>query len=146
MGLSKGMRRVREFQVQPGFFAPATTRTSVSYTDLRQQWHGLSGNLSLWTLRARKRSRRGPLGEVRPMSPDHLEEGPRPEFNVCPKCDRHFRIDARTRLSYLLDDDKYEVEDNNLVSTDPLKFTDLKQYARAPQAFATGYGPERCRH
>jgi acetyl-CoA carboxylase carboxyl transferase subunit beta len=50
-------------------------------------------------------------------------------FNVCPKCDRHFRIDARTRLSYLLDDDKYEIEDNNLVSTDPLKFTDLKQYA-----------------
>ncbi len=50
-------------------------------------------------------------------------------FNVCPKCDRHFRIDARTRLSYLLDDGKYEVEDNNLVSTDPLKFTDLKPYA-----------------
>ena len=50
-------------------------------------------------------------------------------FNVCPKCDRHFRIDARTRLSYLLDDGKYEVEDNNLVSTDPLKFTDLKSYA-----------------
>lgn len=50
-------------------------------------------------------------------------------FNVCPKCDRHFRIDARTRLSYLLDNDKYEVEDNNLVSTDPLKFTDLKPYA-----------------
>ena len=49
-------------------------------------------------------------------------------FNVCPKCDRHFRIDARTRLGYLLDDDKYEVEDNNLVSTDPLKFTDLKPY------------------
>jgi acetyl-CoA carboxylase carboxyl transferase subunit beta len=50
-------------------------------------------------------------------------------FNVCPKCDRHFRIDARTRLSYLLDDGKYEVEDNNLVSVDPLKFTDLKPYA-----------------
>ena len=49
-------------------------------------------------------------------------------FNVCPKCDRHFRIDARTRLSYLLDDGKYEIEDNNLVSTDPLNFTDLKPY------------------
>ncbi len=49
-------------------------------------------------------------------------------FNVCPKCDRHFRIDARTRLSYLLDDGKYEVADNNIVSTDPLKFTDLKPY------------------
>ena len=50
-------------------------------------------------------------------------------FNVCPKCDRHFRIDARTRLTYLLDDGKYETEDGNLVSNDPLKFTDLKSYA-----------------
>ncbi len=50
-------------------------------------------------------------------------------LNVCPKCDRHFRIDARTRLSYLLDDGKYEIEDANLTSTDPLKFTDLKSYA-----------------
>ncbi len=50
-------------------------------------------------------------------------------LNVCPKCDRHFRIDARTRLAQLLDDGNYEVEDNNLVSTDPLKFTDLKAYA-----------------
>jgi acetyl-CoA carboxylase carboxyl transferase subunit beta len=50
-------------------------------------------------------------------------------FNVCPKCDRHFRIDARTRLSYLLDDGNFEIEDSNLVSTDPLKFTDLKPYA-----------------
>src|ERR1700741_1027901 len=50
-------------------------------------------------------------------------------FNVCPKCDRHFRIDARTRLTYLLDDGQYEAEDNNLVSTDPLHFTDLKPYA-----------------
>jgi acetyl-CoA carboxylase carboxyl transferase subunit beta len=50
-------------------------------------------------------------------------------FNVCPKCDRHFRIDARTRLSYLLDDGKYEIEDNDIVSTDPLHFTDLKRYS-----------------
>ena len=49
-------------------------------------------------------------------------------FNVCPKCDRHFRIDARTRLGYLLDEGKFEIEDNNLVSTDPLHFTDLKPY------------------
>jgi acetyl-CoA carboxylase carboxyl transferase subunit beta len=50
-------------------------------------------------------------------------------LNVCPKCDRHFRIDARTRLSQLLDDGRYDVDDDNLVSTDPLKFTDLKPYA-----------------
>jgi len=49
-------------------------------------------------------------------------------WNVCPKCDRHFRIDARTRLALLLDDNEYEVEDETLRSTDPLKFADLKAY------------------
>src|ERR1700741_5310567 len=50
-------------------------------------------------------------------------------FNVCPKCDKHFRIDARTRLAQLLDEDKYEIFDSNLASTDPLKFVDLKAYS-----------------
>ena len=54
-------------------------------------------------------------------------------LNVCPKCDRHFRIDARTRLAQLLDEDKYEVEDDNLASTDPLKFVDLKSYRQRLQ-------------
>ena len=58
-------------------------------------------------------------------------------LNVCPKCDKHFRIDARTRLAQLLDDNEYEVFDANLVSTDPLKFVDLKAYSsrlRQPKA------------
>src|ERR1700723_619989 len=50
-------------------------------------------------------------------------------LNVCPKCDKHFRIDARTRLAQLLDDNRYEIFDSNLVSTDPLKFVDLKAYS-----------------
>jgi len=50
-------------------------------------------------------------------------------FNVCPKCDKHFRVDARTRLAQLFDNGEYTIEDNNLSSTDPLKFTDLKPYA-----------------
>ncbi len=29
-------------------------------------------------------------------------------LNVCPKCGKHFRIDARTRLAQLLDDNQYE--------------------------------------
>src|SRR5271170_4820765 len=57
-------------------------------------------------------------------------------LNVCPKCDQHFRIDARTRLAQLLDDD-YQVFESNLVSTDPLKFVDLKAYSsRLKQAQA----------
>ncbi len=56
-------------------------------------------------------------------------------WNVCPKCDRHFRIDARTRLSLLLDiadagnpDAGYQLEDANLASTDPLNFVDVRAY------------------
>jgi acetyl-CoA carboxylase carboxyl transferase subunit beta len=56
-------------------------------------------------------------------------------LNVCPKCDKHFRIDARTRLAQLLDDNNYEIDDANIASTDPLQFTDLKPYsARLKQA------------
>jgi len=49
-------------------------------------------------------------------------------FHVCPKCEKHFRIDTRTRLGYLFDDGVYVEEDGNLVTTDPLEFTDLKAY------------------
>jgi len=50
-------------------------------------------------------------------------------LNVCPKCEKHFRIDARTRLALLLDENEYETFDGNLSSTDPLKFVDLKPYS-----------------
>ncbi len=50
-------------------------------------------------------------------------------LNCCPKCNKHFRIDARARLAHLLDDNQYEVDDANLASTDPLKFVDLKPYS-----------------
>ena len=50
-------------------------------------------------------------------------------LNVCPKCDKHFRIDARTRLAQLLDDNQYTTFDGDISSTDPLKFVDLKPYS-----------------
>jgi len=49
--------------------------------------------------------------------------------NVCPKCEKHFRIDARKRLALLLDENQYEMFDGNISSTDPLKFVDLKPYS-----------------
>ena len=49
-------------------------------------------------------------------------------LNVCPKCEKHFRIDTRTRLGYLFDDGIFVEEDGNLETTDPLNFTDLKPY------------------
>ncbi|MFL6302592.1 MAG: acetyl-CoA carboxylase, carboxyltransferase subunit beta [Candidatus Sulfotelmatobacter sp.] len=50
-------------------------------------------------------------------------------MNVCPKCDKHFRIDARARLALLMDENEYEILDANISSTDPLKFVDLKPYS-----------------
>jgi acetyl-CoA carboxylase carboxyl transferase subunit beta len=48
--------------------------------------------------------------------------------NVCPKCAHHFRINATERLRLLFDDGEWREHDANLVSTDPLKFTDTKSY------------------
>ena len=50
-------------------------------------------------------------------------------YNVCPNCGRHFRIDARTRLAQLLDDGQYQTDDTDLASNDPLKFADVRPYA-----------------
>jgi len=49
-------------------------------------------------------------------------------FQCCPKCDHHFRLDARARLKLLLDGD-YEEFDAGLRSTDPLKFVDSRPYS-----------------
>ena len=48
-------------------------------------------------------------------------------LNVCPKCAYHFRINATERLRMLFDDEWVEY-DKDLVSTDPLHFTDTKPY------------------
>ena len=49
-------------------------------------------------------------------------------FQVCPKCEHHFRVDARTRMNLLFDDSQYEEFDQALVSSDPLHFVDSKPY------------------
>jgi acetyl-CoA carboxylase carboxyl transferase subunit beta len=48
-------------------------------------------------------------------------------LNVCPKCQHHFKIGARQRISMLLDPG-YEFVDGGLKSTDPLSFSDVKSY------------------
>jgi acetyl-CoA carboxylase carboxyl transferase subunit beta len=48
-------------------------------------------------------------------------------LNVCPKCQHHFKLGARQRISMLLDPG-YELVDTGLRSTDPLQFTDVKSY------------------
>jgi acetyl-CoA carboxylase carboxyl transferase subunit beta len=49
-------------------------------------------------------------------------------FQCCPQCNYHFRLDAHARLALLLDGD-YQEFDHGLSSTDPLKFVDSRPYA-----------------
>lgn len=47
---------------------------------------------------------------------------------VCPKCDHHFTIGARERLSLLLDPESFEEHDAGMTSVDTLKFTGMASY------------------
>ncbi len=47
--------------------------------------------------------------------------------SVCPKCGHHFRIDAQTRLT-LLFDGAFETFDDQLTTSDPLRFVDKQSY------------------
>ena len=49
-------------------------------------------------------------------------------LSVCPKCDYHMRIGARTRLDYFLDPETQEEIAANLEPVDPLRFRDSKRY------------------
>ena len=48
-------------------------------------------------------------------------------LQVCPKCGRHHKLDARARIAALLDPG-YQLVDLELKSTDPLNFVDTKSY------------------
>jgi len=49
-------------------------------------------------------------------------------WQVCPKCDYHFKLGANRRLELLLDDGRWTEHDAGLVSNDPLNFTDTRPY------------------
>jgi len=49
-------------------------------------------------------------------------------LHCCPKCDKHYRIDARTRAGQLADTGTFEELLHDLKSTDPLEFEDRMPY------------------
>jgi acetyl-CoA carboxylase carboxyl transferase subunit beta len=49
-------------------------------------------------------------------------------LQVCPRCEHHFKLDARSRLAVLFDEGAYREHDVTLTSTDPLDFVDSKRY------------------
>jgi acetyl-CoA carboxylase carboxyl transferase subunit beta len=68
-----------------------------------------------------------------------LEDG----FQVCKHCGHHFRIGARERLNLLFDDSKFEELDAEVISIDPLGFSDSKPYPeRLAQARESSGLPE----
>jgi acetyl-CoA carboxylase carboxyl transferase subunit beta len=48
--------------------------------------------------------------------------------HVCPNCDHHFRINARTRVAQLVDPGSFEELFTEIEPADPLKFVDKKSY------------------
>jgi acetyl-CoA carboxylase carboxyl transferase subunit beta len=58
-------------------------------------------------------------------------------LNVCPECDHHFRIEAATRIKYLVDEDSFEEILSDLTTHDPLGFkyrgTTYKQRIKADE-------------
>ncbi|HIO95750.1 MAG TPA: acetyl-CoA carboxylase carboxyltransferase subunit beta [Campylobacterales bacterium] len=50
--------------------------------------------------------------------------------NVCPKCNNHFRINAKKREEFLCDAGSFVEYDSNLAPIDPLKFIDKKSYKK----------------
>jgi acetyl-CoA carboxylase carboxyl transferase subunit beta len=51
-------------------------------------------------------------------------------WDVCPKCNHHFRLNARRRLELVMDDNDWTQHDADLASSDPLHFTDTRPYAQ----------------
>ena len=47
---------------------------------------------------------------------------------VCPVCDYHFRINARTRINQLFDENSFEELFTEIKPTDPLEFVDTESY------------------
>jgi acetyl-CoA carboxylase carboxyl transferase beta subunit len=49
-------------------------------------------------------------------------------FRVCPNCSHHFRISAKARIEFLVDQGSFGERDSNLAPVDALNFVDLKSY------------------
>ena len=62
--------------------------------------------------------------------------------NVCPRCQHHFRINARARLDLLVDSGSFEERNTAIRSQDPLHFKDQKSYPDRVKAAKKATGME----
>lgn len=63
-------------------------------------------------------------------------------LKVCPKCNYHFRISAKERISLLVDEGSFNEIGENLASSDPLNFKDQIPYK---ERLAESYGKTNIR-
>ena len=55
------------------------------------------------------------------------KEDVRNNFSVCPNCGKHFRLSSRRRIEQIIDKDTFIEIDENLHTTDPIKFAGYTQ-------------------
>jgi acetyl-CoA carboxylase carboxyl transferase subunit beta len=61
---------------------------------------------------------------------------------VCPKCDHHLRIGARTRMSIFFDGGSFQELATKITTKDILKFKDTKSYSQRIKDAVSGTGEE----
>ena len=61
---------------------------------------------------------------------------------VCPKCDHHLRIGARTRMSIFFDAGSFQELATKITTKDILKFKDTKSYSQRIKEAVSGTGEE----
>ena len=61
---------------------------------------------------------------------------------VCPKCDHHLRIGARTRMSIFFDGGSFHELATKITTKDVLKFKDTKSYSQRIKEAVSGTGEE----
>ena len=75
------------------------------------------------------------------------KEDVRKNFSVCPNCGKHFRLSSRRRITQIIDEGTFEEMDEELHTTDPIKFEGylqkikaLEEKTKIKEAVKTGIG------